>query len=62
MKETSDLSTDPSAGSATAPTQRRLVSLDAFRGAIMLLMASGGLGIFQLRSRDVVAGGLCGNC
>lgn len=37
--------TDPA---ATAPAGHRLTSLDAFRGAIMLLMASSGLGIPQV--------------
>jgi heparan-alpha-glucosaminide N-acetyltransferase len=36
-------------GSASPPnTQERLVSLDAFRGAVMLLMASSGMGIPQV--------------
>ena len=33
------------------PSPARLVSLDAFRGAVMLLMASAGLGIPQIASR-----------
>jgi len=33
------------ANPTTAPSPQRLASLDAFRGAIMLLMASSGLGL-----------------
>ncbi|HWI59421.1 MAG TPA: DUF5009 domain-containing protein, partial [Bacillota bacterium] len=34
--------------SASPPTAQRLLSLDAYRGAIMLLMASGGLGLGEV--------------
>ena len=39
------------------PPAERLVSLDAFRGAIMLLMASSGFGIPQIADRwaDTIA-------
>src|SRR4051812_37950311 len=41
------------ADSPTQPATARLVSLDAFRGFIMLAMASGGLRIVELVNQDV---------
>src|SRR5262245_49155509 len=38
----------PAASSVPQPQSDRLVSLDAYRGAIMLLMASSGFGIPQV--------------
>jgi predicted acyltransferase len=38
----------PAGDLSNAPKSQRLVSLDAYRGAIMLLMASSGLGLAQV--------------
>jgi heparan-alpha-glucosaminide N-acetyltransferase len=43
-----DQATGQAAATSTEPSPERLVSLDAFRGAIMLLMASSGFGIAQV--------------